>query len=194
MRAGPDEADGHTRTRLPWMISLGIAAGGLLLAVLSGTLASVIWIDDAWSQRVIVGMTAFFLVGDVWAIRYRRLFPLARHRQAKQGLVLRWRRMSRVQFVWGVDAGLGIGTYRVTSGLWLLIAGTLLGAAPPVTLLVSSVTFGIGVLIASSWYSRRDSIVKPLLQLASLRRYAQVLYVLVALAWVVVIVRTDVTS
>lgn len=186
MRADPNLSRPEVRLRLPWIIASGIIAGGLALASAVGVAASFV---PATAQSLAVFLLAAVLLlsGDVWAIGHARLYPFSLRRQASQRLVLRWRRTARVLFTWGFDAGFSLGTYRVTSGLWLLILATLTGLSSFLALFLSTVAFAGGLLICASWLRRGPSLELRLQQLGAGRRHAQFLYLVVAIVWLATI-------
>jgi hypothetical protein len=130
----------------------------------------------------LVAAGLLLLTGDVWAAATRRLYPFTVHRQARQSLIIQWRRPQLVVFVWGADAGLGVATYRVTSGLWLFLIAAVAGVASAAMLLVSAAAFAVGLLATS--LIARDEIG---LAMARRRRYPQIAYVFLASAWLLVV-------
>ncbi len=80
-----------------------------------------------------------------------------------------------------------MGTYRVTSGLWLLAAAVVVHRAPATMILVSAAVFAAGL----AWMSRRIA-AHPVRSIAlermsSSRRVVQSLYFVVAVAWLAAI-------
>lgn len=72
-------------------------------------------------------LTAVFDLGDV--IRRRNYSRLSWQRQTPKRIATDLG-MRRAALAWGLDAGLGFTTYRVTSMYWLVVAFALVGLAP----------------------------------------------------------------
>lgn len=130
-------------------------AGGAILAATTLLLQVALPDPPEGSGRWIFLVGAVCLVAaDFTTIRHNGLYPLALRRQARQSLILRWRRVDAVLFTWGFDAGLSVGTYRVTSGLWvLLLAAVTIGASPGLIAL-SVISFAGALVAVSIWPSR----------------------------------------
>lgn len=170
--------------RPPWMIAAGILAGGVVLAGAVTSVGSLVSLEGRWQVAVLGGVGLALLSADAWAVAQNRLYPIAFRRQAVQTLIFRWRKMTRVLFAWGFDAGFSVGTYRVTSGLWLLMIGTIIGLVPTVALITSSAVFALGLMLSVNWIWRGDVELR-LQKFGDLRRHAQALYLVAATLWVV---------
>jgi len=132
------------------VLLLGIYVGGVLLAVFAATLAVPV---EQFGGSVNLALIAVIVVGllvlmDVWSLARLRWFPLGPKRQASQRLDhddrLEW---WATGVVWGIDLGLGVTTYRVTSGVWMLIVLSILTPTPAWVVLLYSTGFAAGLVI-----------------------------------------------
>jgi hypothetical protein len=140
-------------------------------------------LDHDMRSLVLAAVMVALSVGDILALRRRRLYPWAARRQAVQTLTYHWRDGRAVGFVWGMDAGFGAGTYRVTSGLWVLAAAVILGLAGPLGIAAYGAGFAAGFLAVVFWPVQRrkgerpvDSASARVLRLSRLRPVAQAAY------------------
>lgn len=137
------------RLRLPGMLALGLAVGALALAVSLYVIQGLVpAVGGPW---VFIAGSLLLIAGDIRSIHRNRLFLLSVRRQAKQALVIRWRRMDLVAFTWGLDAGLGLGTYRVTSGLWLMVLAVLTLGTSAWWIALSGIAFSVSLLAFAWW-------------------------------------------
>ena len=96
-----------------------------------------------------------------------------------------WRRPWAIGLAWGTDAGLSLGTYRVTSGLWVLAAFVLTGSAPPWAALIYAGGFTAGFLTLVLWSARgfgraptAEAAQRRVTRAARSRRAGQLMYLL----------------
>lgn len=158
MQGGSTRRDLLRRLAIVSGLPLGfLLGGGMLAAVLAALAVLARPLADAGSPTraaVLIVAVALLSLGDVWAARRDRLYPVGLRRQARQVLMFEWRRPWAIGLVWGADAGLSLGTYRVTSGLWVLAAFVLTGFASPWTALVYAGGFVAGFLALVLWSAR----------------------------------------
>lgn len=135
------------------------------------------------SRLILLAATILILaLGDLNAIAGNRLYPLTLHRQARKAIMYRPGGFAGTGFVWGLDAGLGFTTYRVTSGVWVLVLGIVAGVWAWWLLAVYTIGFATavaGVTFAPlrTGASPRDQVaISRIMSVATKRRYAQVAY------------------
>ncbi len=119
------------------------ASLSLIQRVIGSAQPSRAWLLPTMSISVLLAM------GDLLALRRQKLYPSGPRRQAMQGLMfsrLSWR---SVAFAWGFDAGLGLTTYRVTSGVWIFVLWALVGYADATLFVGYGVGFGFGLFCAA---------------------------------------------
>ena len=68
---------------------------------------------------------------------------------------------SRLGLIWGFDAGLGILTYRMTSGVWVGLVLAATGVVSPATLISYGGSFGIAIVVVALWPARRGASSRP---------------------------------
>lgn len=126
-------------------------------------------------------------LGDVWAIGANRLYPLGLRRQTRAPLAFKGKHSeASVRFLWGFDAGLGVTTYRVTSGVWVLGLMIVFGLAEAWAVMLYSAGFASGLLAFIFWpVSQRRSLLlnsevftSRLAHVSRYRRVGQTLYAL----------------
>lgn len=141
---------------------------------------------DRYAAWIVVPGLVVFGAGDVWASIRNRLHPVGLRRQTQKILMYRGYSPRQIGFIWGFDAGLGVTTYRVTSGVWLLAALVVLDVASPWLTLVYAAGFVGALLAITSWPVRTagrdpsDVRTGRVLGLARHRRLAQLAYVVLA--------------
>lgn len=128
--------EGPRLRRLPvvLVLALGYFAGSTAVAGLLWLFQHLVGVETI-SVYVLV-VAALLAIADAWAIVTNRLFPLTLRRQARKDLLYRLNRQSLVGFLWGLDAGLGFTTYRLSSGIWILSLLVLFGGTSPFIVLV----------------------------------------------------------
>lgn len=132
------------------VLVLGIYVGGLLLTVCVAALA--VPVDQVRGvvqfEFIALIVVVSLVLMDAWSSTRLKWFPLGLMRQASQRLDhddrLEW---WATGVVWGIDLGLGVTTYRVTSGVWLLITLVILTPIPAWVILLYSTGFAVGLLI-----------------------------------------------
>jgi hypothetical protein len=164
----------------------GILAGGALLTLVLVVVRSIV--DAAIRPipaTVALGFTVLAAVGDLWAIRTDRLYPFAVRRQARKSIMYRWKTAWRIAFTWGFDAGLSLGTYRVTSGLWVGAFAVVVGLATPLLALIYAAAFAAALVAIVLWPTRgsnpdmrAEAALDRIMGLAPRRRIVQSLYML----------------
>jgi hypothetical protein len=140
------------RSRHPksiWLIglSLGLLAGSalvMLCAWLLGVVLGVSAFADESRLAILLICVSIFFIFDILAARHGKSSRLGVHRQTPKGLQERLRRTDVTAFVWGIDIGTGVSTYRMTSAIWLALLGVFLGLVPVSTGLL----YGIGTIVA----------------------------------------------
>lgn len=120
------------------------------------------------------------------------MFPLTIRRQAKQALAHRWKRLDHVLLLWGFDAGWSLGTYRVTSGVWVLLVAVLTFGASPLLILLSLTTFSVSLVTTAivplaKGVTDQAAVEKRFDWLLWSRRRVQTLYVVVAASTLIVV-------
>lgn len=165
----------------------GILTGGAALALV---LVLARWIVRAAMPTVpaagfALGFTAVAALGDLWAIRTERLYPFAARRQANKSIMYRWTKPWHVGFMWGFDAGFSLGTYRVTSGLWVGAFAIVVGLATPSLALAYAAAFAAALAAIALWPARGSQpdekgqvAVDRIAALGPRRRIAQSVYLL----------------
>lgn len=182
MQGSPTRRDFRKRARVfAYMVAgslFGGAATGALLHLARGP------IGDTSRPQLAAALTAVLALGDLWAIRHRRLYPVGFRRQTQQTMMF-GRDLRRVAFTWGFDAGLGVTTYRVTSGIWVLILFVLLGVAPATMTLVYVSGFCVGLVVVALWpvhpqrqETKDEAAIARIEALRPRRRAAQIAYLL----------------
>jgi hypothetical protein len=163
--AAPFVQGGSSR-RASWRRTRGFAplVAGILVGavVLTLVLVAARSLFDAVTPTipavpVALAFTALAVTGDLWAIGTRRLYPFAPRRQARQTLMFRRTKVWRVAFTWGFDAGLSLGTYRVTSGLWVGAFAVIVGLVPASVALAYGAAFAAALVTAVMWPVRSGS-------------------------------------
>lgn len=108
-------------------------------SITSSAVYSLLWLvgEAWWDQRlpvevlsVTLTLMAVLVVIDFVVLRKGRNVSIGLKRQARQWLSERLS-PGLVGFVWGLDAGSGVSTYRVTAGTWALVLICLLGMGTP---------------------------------------------------------------
>lgn len=127
---------------------------------------------------VLIGL--LFLV-DVWTAAVRRsFFPISLRRQAVKSLAYRVPSEDVVGFIWGVDVGTGVSTFRVTSGVWVLVIGAAADLIAPAAALVYGAGFGIALFAMGGWpvgrSAQSDDIFRRVADIQRYRRAGQVIY------------------
>lgn len=92
------------------------------------------WTLGAWSVRARVaalGVVAIWTTAvDIWTLKSaQRVCSVGPKRQTPKALLVQGHHIWLVSALWGVDAGLSVTTFRVTSLTWLLLAGGILDLA-----------------------------------------------------------------
>ena len=119
----------------------GIAAGGVIVTVAVFAIAKLNPLTPSAARSVALSALALLFIADVWAVLRNKFFPLTLHRQTRKTLMYSGHGDSQVNFVWGLDAGVGVLTYRMTSGVWALLVVTCLGMVAPLAILGYAVGF-----------------------------------------------------
>lgn len=126
---------------------------------------------------------ALLLIGDVWAIRVGKFFPLTLRRQTRKQLMYTTHTDRFVGFAWGIDAGVAVLTYRMTSGIWVICLLAVVGLASEYTVLGYSVGFATAIAVIVLWptppgtpHSRAEAAVRRVDGLVGMGRVARVAY------------------
>jgi len=177
------------------VVSVGALFGGIYLGaiVLFGALLLVEPIfgplsSSAYAADLAVGIAGALFVVDARAALQSRLCPLSPRRQAVRGLIYDDRLGSLVGWIWGFDVGLGVTTFRVTTGIWLLITLVLLGLVPAWAVFVFTTAFALSLLVVTllpgargaSADERVEGSLRRIVWLSEHRRWVQVAYLCVA--------------
>ena len=142
------QAASDLRTRLRRSIQLvpmliGMLTGGLALSLVCDSLSKVAEVIGVFESppEVTIFISLVLIMGDILAIYRNTLYPLTVRRQARQSLSVAFSKEWIAPFVWGVDAGFSLFTYRVTSGLWLCLAAVFFGFVSSLYLLLYATAF-----------------------------------------------------
>lgn len=162
---------------------VGVSIGGVLLAILLG-LASKLYTPTVQYRGVLAGIGALILyVGDLAAIGGNRLYPFGARRQTAKALMQRGHGDRFVGLVYGVDAGLAVTTYRVTSGIWVLLLFVALKVTGAYVILAYSAGFVIGLTLVTVWpvnevapRARAERVYRRVARLVTRRQLVQVAY------------------
>lgn len=140
-------------------------------------------VDRLPVEHFFVGVVITAVVLDTLAIRTGTLFPISLRRQANKSLEFVIRRSWVVALIWGLDAGFSVGTYRVTSGLWIGCAGVVFGVLPPWVVIAYAGTLALALLGLSAVRQRRPAssetpsgLQTRVMRMAIRRRAVQVAY------------------
>lgn len=167
-------------------LQAGYMIGALLLAVVAVTVNRIAELNaDIHIIRLCI---ACMLVGDVIGLVRRRMYICGARRQARKSLMYGDHRVGTVGISWGFDAGLGLGTYRVTSGLWVLLFLTLFSNVGPLPLVVYGASFVVGLLGFTLWprgSSTDTQVQQELMWLSQHRRIPQGVYIVAGVALLV---------
>ena len=171
---------------------LGSVVLGLLLATARYPLSALIGADTRSTAAAL--LIAGLGLGDLWAAARRRLYPIGARRQTRQMLMFQ-SQARKVALTWGFDAGLGVTTYRVTSGIWVLCSCALLSVVAPWAVLVYSLGFCFGLLAVVLLPVRRlgsenagDAALRRIYGIVPRRHQAQLIYLVVLVVAGVVVV------
>lgn len=166
------------------VLQCGFLVGAGLFALLLLCLGRIVTFAP-YGWVIAVAITAF-LFSDVYSVLTRRLNVCSIRRQARKSMLYAGHRQNTVGFVWGFDAGFGIGTYRVTSGLWVLALLALFTNVSSWTIIVYAIAFNIALLSFVVWPVMRrgadevDQVLqRRLLTLSRRRNIAQIAYIIV---------------
>jgi hypothetical protein len=171
-------------------MAVGAMLGGAVLGVgLFAASEAVEHVVGDHALRWLAGAAvAVLLTGDLWSIILNRLYPWGPRRQTSQMLMFRWQRASTIGFAWGLDAGTGVTTYRVTSGVWVTAVLVITGLVPAWVAVAYGVGFGISLVAIVVWPVHRvgdepasEAAVRRVRRLAPRRRLVQASYVLLAI-------------
>lgn len=136
----------HLRILHPAALLLGLVGGSACLGLALDLVAkpsAALTMSEA-STLGLVGLVAL-ACGDVWTLVGRHyIYPISIRRQTSQRLVFSRGPESMVGLLWGLHAGVGVATYRTTSGLWGIMIIVALGLTPAWTV----VGYGLGFSIA----------------------------------------------
>jgi hypothetical protein len=180
------------RLRVVGVLFVGVLAGTIILWTIVSATARVADFDlrhSLWPT----GIALPLLFADAWAIRNSRLCPLGTRRQAAKSLMYRGYTSDVVGFAWGFDVGLGVTTYRVTTGVWLIIALAIGHVITPSVLYIYCAAFGLAILtvalapVHSTTEERPDAVLVRLVKVAERRRWAQTMYLCVVPVCVLVL-------
>ena len=141
----PDLRSRLERSKQLIPILVGILLGGIALALLCASLLVIFKSLNILlvPNKLMVVLILLFLLGDIWAMYHRSLYPLSPKRQARQSLEVAFNNTRIAPLIWGVDAGFSAATYRVTSGLWVVLTLLLFNYFSPWYLILYSVGFAI---------------------------------------------------
>jgi hypothetical protein len=173
-----------TRRSYRWLASLGLGLmlGSAAVVAIARLLASILATDGAdRTQRLVVLDLALvvFLTFDVSAARRGGTSRLGISRQTPQRLALDINRVEFTAFLWGVDIGTGISTFRVTSAIWLGLLAVFLGLAP----FYVGLLYGVGITAVIAVLILRKgtgTVAARLPKLLGVLRRLQVAYVVAA--------------
>ncbi|HEY3685153.1 MAG TPA: hypothetical protein VGL93_19135 [Streptosporangiaceae bacterium] len=91
---------------------------------------------------IAAAVCAVFFGVDVWVLARGRMFSIGLPRQTPKMITYRRGAMLGA-FVWGLDTGTAVSTFRVSATTWAALGLTVLGIAPPLT----GVAYGIGFAV-----------------------------------------------
>lgn len=120
--------------RILFALMLGFMTSSLLIyVILSGVFAPA-WEDGAYrTQRanVLVVFGVAVVAVEASSLIRRRLSPLGFSRQTPKNFLYNSRlRPTLGAFLWGLDTGTSISTFRVSGATWVLVGGAVLGFTP----------------------------------------------------------------
>lgn len=102
----------------------------------------------AAAQPVIAAaVCAVFLGVDAWVLANRRQFSIGLPRQTPKMITYRRGAMLGA-FVWGLDTGTAVSTFRVSATTWAALGLAVLGVAPPLTGLAYGAGFAVPLAVA----------------------------------------------
>lgn len=123
-----------------------------MILVVIATLTSVTVAESPRMLRLsVAAMLALAMLAlDVRALVGKKTFVSGPKRQAAKWLQYTGLSEWRIGFLWGMDAGTGMSTYRVTSGTWLFLVLSGVGGLFPTWVGIGyGLGFSLVVLIAS---------------------------------------------
>lgn len=98
---------------------LFLGGAGLAMALYAAGELMGLSLNDSNRWVALAGIPVL-LAGDLWAIARGSWYPLTLRRQTRKTLMYTMRRDLDIGLWWGLDAGFAVGTYRMTSGIWLV--------------------------------------------------------------------------
>lgn len=133
-----------------WLTSLvaGLVFGSALImlaADLLGQLAGVVDLPRRYRLGILLAAILVVLAFDVIAVLRGRATRLGFSRQTPRRLSTQLRRADVVAFLWGVDIGSGVSTFRMTSAIWLGLLAVTLGLVPVYVGVLYGVSMGTTV-------------------------------------------------
>jgi hypothetical protein len=96
---------------------------------------------------IAAALCAVFFAVDVWVLARGRQFSIGLPRQTPKMITYRRGAMLGA-FVWGLDTGTAVSTFRVSATTWAALGLTVLGIAPPLTGLAYGVGFAVPLAVA----------------------------------------------
>lgn len=149
-----------------WRTIAALAAGFTVSALLVyGALRAVFtpgWPSDSalGARRTVLAACAIGAIAvDLYSLIGRRLSPLGLSRQTPKGLLYGPRLRQDVgAFLWGLDTGTSVSTFRVSAATWVVLAATILGLTPWWIGACYAAGFVIPVVVLLSLPMRRISI------------------------------------
>ena len=92
-------------------------------------------------------MCVVFFGVDIWVLAHGRQFSLGLPRQTPK--MITYRRGAKLgAFVWGLDTGTAVSTFRVSATTWAALGLTVLGIAPPLTGMAYGIGFAVPLAVA----------------------------------------------
>lgn len=128
--------------------------GGALLVGISGALTTLVGAATDGKpvpEPAIILVLATLLAFDIFAVLAGGYIKISARRQAAKWLDQAIGDMRMVALIWGLDAGLGLATYRVTSGLFVAIAVDALlwqNLAVPVATVTYAAAFCLAMMVS----------------------------------------------
>lgn len=163
---------------------MGTALLAAVLALISTLVSHLVPSDRSGSLALLLllSLAVALAAGDLWAIGKDRLYPIGAKRQTSKPLMYSGRSDAVIGLIWGLDAGAAVGTYRVTSGVWVVTLLIIFDAVVPWVMVFYGVAFAVGLVLVTVWPMQQSDrvgglgAVERFRRLAYKRRVAQLSY------------------
>ena len=147
------------RVRPLLALGLGALTGSMVLVVIAAMISgSLLESPRTLRLTVTASLAVAVLLLDLRALIGKKTFVSGPRRQAAKWLQYTGLSEWKIGFLWGLDVGTGISTFRMTSGTWLFLVLAGVGGLIPAWLGVGyGLGFSLAVVIAS-FSSRTDAL------------------------------------